>query len=310
MSSLLGILIPLFVPLILQFNLLNKTRSGLEWLFNLWMVVSLTLYMFQGEGWFLSSYYLRYLSLVILIVIAVISFTQLPPDAWNRSQIWPPDWKPLVWYLIPSLVFTLLLANQIMGTRYTGTSVNLQFPLKNGTFLFAQAGSTGILNHHHDAGSQNYAQDIVGLDKFGRHASTLVPTSLEDYVIFGKPIYSPCEGEIVSSVDELEDIKPGDPLDTTHPAGNHVYITCREEKIQVLLAHMKKGSLTVKPGDIVKIGDQIGLVGNSGNTTEPHLHIHARVGGSLEDITGGTAIPIVFDDKFYIRNMIYNDSNS
>jgi hypothetical protein len=310
MNSLLGILIPLFVPIILQFNLLNKTRSGLEWLLNLWMVVSLTLYMFLGEGWFLSSYYFRYLSLVILIVFVVISFFQLPPGAWKLAQIWPPDWKTFVWYLAPSLIFSILLANQVMGTRYTGAAVNLQFPLKDGTYLFAQAGSTGILNQHHDAGSQNYAQDIIGMDKFGRHASTLVPASLEEYEIFGKPIYSPCDGEIVTVRDGLEDIKPGDPLDTAHAAGNHVYITCREQNVQVLLAHMKKGSLSVKPGDTIKTGDPIGLVGNSGNTTEPHLHIHARVGGNLEDITDGTPIPVLFGGKFYIRNMIYNDSNS
>jgi hypothetical protein len=273
------------------------------------MVVSLTLYMFQGEGWFLSSYYFRYLSLVILIVICVISFTQLPPEAWTRSQIWPPDWKQLVWYLLPSLVFSILLVNQVMGARYTGRSVNLNFPLKDGTFLFAQAGSTGVLNQHHDAGSQNFAQDIVGLDKFGRHASSLIPASLEDYEIFGKPIYSPCDGEIVTAVDGVDDINPGDPLDTAHPAGNHVYITCKDENVQVLLAHMKEGSLSVKPGDVVKTGDMVGLVGNSGNTTEPHLHIHARVGGNLSEIIGGEAIPILFNGKFYIRNTIYTDSD-
>jgi len=305
MNSLIGILIPLFVPFILQFNLLGKTRSGLEWVLNLWMVVSLTLYMFLGEGWFLSSYYFRYLSLVTLIVLAVISFKQLPSDAWEKAQIFSSGWKTLVWYLIPSLIFSVLLATAMMGTRYPNTAVNLQFPLKDGTFLFAQAGSTGVINHHHDAGSQNYAQDIVGLDKYGRHASNLLPVSLEDYAIFGKPIFSPCIGTINSVVDGLEDINPGDELDTAHAAGNHVYIDCHEEKVQVMLAHMKKGSITVKAGESINAGDPIGQVGNSGNTTEPHLHIHARVGGDLEKLTSGTAIPILYDGRFYVRNTLY-----
>ncbi len=306
MNSLLGILIPLFVPLILQFNLLNKYRSGLEWLFNVIMVVSLTLYMFLGEGWFLSSYYFRYLSLVILVVIAVISFIQLPSDAWTKAKLLSPDWKTMIWYLIPSVIFCVLLYNQLIGTRYSGTAVNLQFPLKDGTFLFAQAGSTGIINHHHDAGSQNFAQDIVGLDRFGRHASILMPVSLDDYEIFGKPVFSPCDGIIHTTIDGLEDIKPGEPLDTAHPAGNHVYIDCQDGNVQVLLAHMKNGSISVKQGDSVIAGDPIGLIGNSGNTTEPHLHIHARTGGDLESIISGTAVPILYDNRFYVRNEIYN----
>lgn len=306
MNSLLGILIPLFIPSILQFNLLNKTRSGLEWLLNLWMVVSLTLYMFLGEGWFLSSHNFRYLSLFNLLVVVIVSFTQLPPGAWSKAQIMLPDWKTIIWYLAPSVIFTVLLVNQLMGTRYTGTAVELQFPLKDGTFLFAQAGSTGILNQHHDAGSQNYAQDIVGLDKFGRHASNLLPTSLEDYAIFGKPISGPCNGKVISVVDGLEDINPGGALDTAHAAGNHVYIDCQDEKVQVLLAHMKKGSITVKAGESINVGDPIGQIGNSGNTTEPHLHIHARVGGDLDGIISGTAIPILYGGRFYVRNDIYH----
>jgi hypothetical protein len=217
MNSLIGILIPLFVPILLQVNLLGKTRSGLEWLLNLWMVISLSLSMFLSEGWFLSSYYFRYLSLVTLIVFSLISFRQLPSDAWNKEQVFSTGWKTLVWYLIPSLVFSVLLANELMGMRFADTAVDLQFPLKDGTYQFAQAGSTGVINHHHNAGSQNYAQDIVGLDRFGRHASSLLPSSLDDYVIFGTPIFSPCNGKINSFVDGLEDINPGGILDTEHP---------------------------------------------------------------------------------------------
>ncbi len=307
MNSLLGILIPLFVPVILQFNLLNKYRSGLEWLFNVWMVISLTFYMFLGEGWFLSSYYFRYLSLIILLVFIVLSFLQLPPDVWTKARILSPDWKTMIWYLLPALIFSMLLFNQLKGREYPETAVNLQFPLKEGTNLFAQAGSTGIINHHHDAGSQNFAQDIVGLDRYGRHASILMPTSLDEYEIFGTPVYSPCDGTINTIIDGFEDIKPGEPLDTVHPAGNHVYIDCQAENVQVLLAHMKKGSITVKPGDTVNAGDPIGLVGNSGNTTEPHLHIHARTGGDFDSIISGTAVPILYNKQFYVRNQIYHE---
>ncbi|MGN7942219.1 M23 family metallopeptidase [Virgibacillus sp. 6R] len=59
---------------------------------------------------------------------------------------------------------------------------------------------------------------------------------------------------------------------------------------------MKKRSILVEAGDAVKRGQPIGLVGNSGNTTEPHLHIHAE--------KDGKGVPIRFDGKFLVRNSL------
>jgi len=53
-----------------------------------------------------------------------------------------------------------------------------------------------------------------------------------------------------------------------------VYIKIDETGTYLLLNHLKKDSIIVKPGDRVKTGDLIGRVGNSGSTSEPHLHIH------------------------------------
>ncbi len=47
--------------------------------------------------------------------------------------------------------------------------------------------------------------------------------------------------------------------------------------------HMRKGSLRVKPGDIVKRGQPLGLIGLSGNTTFPHVHLAVRYGGRVVD---------------------------
>jgi len=59
--------------------------------------------------------------------------------------------------------------------------------------------------------------------------------------------------------------------------GNHVYIKIDEMGTFLLLNHLKKGSVLVKVGDHVNEGDIIGKVGNSGSTSEPHLHIqHQR----------------------------------
>jgi len=70
---------------------------------------------------------------------------------------------------------------------------------------------------------------------------------------------------------------------------------------------MKKGSLMVKEGNPIGVGERIGQVGNSGNTSEPHLHIHARQGGNLESVISGIGSPILFDDQFFLHNTVWTE---
>jgi murein DD-endopeptidase MepM/ murein hydrolase activator NlpD len=79
----------------------------------------------------------------------------------------------------------------------------------------------------------------------------------------------------VTLVDGLPDHMPGVANDPSDPAGNHVVIKVADREY-VLIAHMQAGSLTVSEGDTVEQGQEIGLVGNSGNTSEPHIHIHVQ----------------------------------
>ena len=60
-----------------------------------------------------------------------------------------------------------------------------------------------------------------------------------------------------------------------HPAGNHVVVQTAEHEF-VYLAHFEQGSILVKEGDRVAVGDPLGHGGNSGNSSEPHLHIHVQ----------------------------------
>ena len=83
-------------------------------------------------------------------------------------------------------------------------------------------------------------------------------------------------------------------MDKKRPLGN--YVAINHEGTIVYLAHMMKGSLLVKKGDLVKVGQPIGKVGNSGNTSEPHLHMHAQ--------KESQGVPITFNGKFLVRNTV------
>jgi murein DD-endopeptidase MepM/ murein hydrolase activator NlpD len=77
------------------------------------------------------------------------------------------------------------------------------------------------------------------------------------------------------------------------------------EGISVLLAHLKPGSVRVSEGARVSVSDQLASAGNTGNTSEPHLHIHA-VRGRETDFkhiaSTGEPVPMTFDGRFLVRN--------
>jgi murein DD-endopeptidase MepM/ murein hydrolase activator NlpD len=70
------------------------------------------------------------------------------------------------------------------------------------------------------------------------------------------------------------------------------------------MAHLMQGSVLVKTGDRVIVGQTLARVGNSGNTREPYLHIHAKCGGKPESMLDGEGVPIWFDGRWLIRNSL------
>lgn len=94
----------------------------------------------------------------------------------------------------------------------------------------------------------------------------------------GAPILAAADGMVVAVVDGIPEVPPGTPLNENPTlknasdfAGNHVIIRMRPG-VFALYAHMITGSIRVKVGDRVQTGQELGLLGNSGNTSAPHLH--------------------------------------
>src|SRR5262249_18526151 len=171
------------------------------------------------------------------------------------------------------MFFAILAGLAFRGRRTRAAGLELGFPLRGGTFQVGQGGASLAVNYHFSHPSQRYALDVVRLNGAGVRARCLYPRDLERYASWGAEVVSPCDGVVTAAVDGFPDLPPPE-RDPKHRAGNHVVIECGDATIY--LVHLMRGSLIVRAGDRVRPGQSLGRVGNSGNTTEPHLHIHAE----------------------------------
>jgi hypothetical protein len=149
--------------------------------------------------------------------------------------------------------------------------------------------------------------DFVAVDTWGFRASGPMPEALSDYRIFGQRVLAPCDGTIVDVREDLADLPPPR-SDRSQPAGNHVLLHCPGPGVTVVLAHLKHRSVGVDVGQTVATGQPLGQVGNTGNTSEPHLHIHAvagKVEAIEEAIRTATPVAVTFEGRALVRNDIY-----
>jgi murein DD-endopeptidase MepM/ murein hydrolase activator NlpD len=98
------------------------------------------------------------------------------------------------------------------------------------------------------------------------------------YFCYDQPIYSVANGKVVAMSDGAPENVPHSqtyavPIDFNNAAGNHLVVEIAPRRY-VLYAHMRPGTVTVKVGDIVRTGEVLGHVGNTGSSSEPHLHMH------------------------------------
>lgn len=148
----------------------------------------------------------------------------------------------------------------------------LRLPFKDTWFTF-WGGDTKELNKHFGIGAQSHAFDFIVTDENGKTHSGSGERN-DDYYSFGKDILSPSDGTVIEAVDGLRDNKPGVTNDYMF-VGNYVLIKHTDKEFS-LLAHLRQGSVLIKSGDQVKTGQKLSECGNSGNTSQPHLHYHLQ----------------------------------
>lgn len=153
--------------------------------------------------------------------------------------------------------------------RYRTEPAWIQFPLR-GRWAVDNGGRAWLFNGHNGIASQRYALDLSSLGPDGRGWRGS-GRELAAHYAWNAPVYAPDEGIILEAEANLPD-NPVGVQDRINARGNYVLLG-RRDGTTVVLAHLKQGSLRVRPGDRVVAGQWLGQVGNSGNTSRPHLHL-------------------------------------
>lgn len=187
--------------------------------------------------------------------------------------------------------------------------VDIGFPF-TGRWLVQNSPADRVPSHGTTRFASSYAIDFVPVDAAGRTApirlaSLLRPEPANRFPGFGRPVLAPADGTVLAAHHDEPDHPAYRGLPsvryalTQHRraaagwmalAGNHVLI--ESSGVVLALCHLQQGSVAVRPGERVHRGDLLGRCGNSGNSTEPHVHVQAI---TTADAEHAAAVPLSFD---------------
>ena len=169
-----------------------------------------------------------------------------------------PDQVIIGFYLKPFVTY---------ATDERWTSNQYRMPINEDWFVFW--GGTNVFdNYHYAYEQQRYAYDLVQVKNGATFTGN--PLNNENYYAFGTDVVAPLQGTVVTVVDGCIDNVPGE-MDEALLAGNYVVLEHPNQEYS-MMAHLKNGSISVKVGDVVKEGHILGQCGNSGNSSEAHIH--------------------------------------
>ncbi len=193
-------------------------------------------------------------------------------------------------------------------------AVVLALPFRD-RWLVQNSPAARVPSHGTDLLGTRFAIDFVGV---GDHRRTAVRTDWrtvlateppERFVGFGRPILAPADGVVVLAHDAAPDhagrrsplsllpytLGQADRLRAglAAVAGNYLLIELAHGAGYVGLVHLRAGSLKVAVGDLVTTGERLAECGNSGNSTQPHVHVQVTDGPDLRTARG---LPLAFRD--------------
>jgi Peptidase family M23 len=307
------VMLHLVVPLsLILWTWIGSSTSLTAWLLQMLVLSFYVAFIFHMGSWVYASFYLRYTIIILAITAALWSFMH----ARSLPVFVSPHIAGWVAYgvgLAASALLAYFTVGAVRARFYDERPVNLAFPFKRGTYAVFEGGNgkaSSLMNYHYGASihkgahtnlSMKYAVDITKVTCWGNDADGFLPMENEKYAVFNEVVYSPCDGEVSAVEDEWPNETPWSGR-APYNVGNHVLLTSKD--FGVLMGHLQKGSMLVRPGDRVTKGQPIAQAGNSGWTSQPHLHVQAMK-KSAGSFWGWEGLPIFFDGKNPVKNSLF-----
>jgi hypothetical protein len=169
-----------------------------------------------------------------------------------------------------------------------GTKATLSLPFE-GEWTVFWGGRTAYQNYHTISANEYFAYDFLMIQN--RVSFSGNGQSNEQYFCFDKSVLAPAAGRIIAVENNINDNVPGT-MNSSQPFGNYIIIDHGGNEFSVF-GHFKKGSVIVSPGDTVVSGQILGKSGNSGNSSEPHIHYQLQDSRTLNQ---GLGLPAQFQN--------------
>ena len=295
------------ILLILLWFALSNRRTNIESLVKVVSIALLLLGLWLGGVWvYPPSYGLVIISL-IFAAIGVHHFLKPVSDEGKLRVLVSSSPLLLILPITCFLIFQGFSGRQVPKGKFI--KLDAPFELDTGACVIS-GGISPLLNFHifpsdnpRDLGQQ-YALDIIKVGPAGFRTKegfrlNPKPQNIEAYEMFNTVVVSPCDGTVVEYQNDLPDLAIGN-SEKLKTGGNGVVLQCSEYHVH--LHHMKQGSLTVTLGDQVRSGEKLGHIGNSGNTIEPHLHLHAETIVERGNTNlHGNPVHMMFNGRFMAR---------
>lgn len=189
-----------------------------------------------------------------------------------------------------------ILALKSPARRYT--LVTRPHFVSTGEWTVSHGGKRRATNYHHGSRAQRYAYDLV-VQKGGRSRDG---SSNQAAFCYGLPVLAPAPGTVVRAINDVAENRPGE---KGSAGGNGVVIDHGFGEYSASW-HMIPGTVTVKVGDKVELGQVLGKVGNSGHSSGPHIHFQFSSGIEKSPRQIGLQAPFVdvyVDGAWYPRKL-------
>ncbi|MEX1127340.1 MAG: M23 family metallopeptidase [Vicinamibacterales bacterium] len=222
----------------------------------------------------------------VLLIATILLLVLALESAVRRRLAWSPRRLAGLAALCALAGANVLYRTYPSSHDATPSPVDLQLPL-DGPITIAWGGRTRAVNYHVISPPERWAYDLLMTVDGRSHRGD--GHSLEEYYAYDRPVRAPAPGRVVAVSDGHADARPGRP-EPVRRGGNTIVLEIAPGHYLVM-AHLRAGSIRIQAGERVQEGDLVARVGNSGNSSEPHLHLHLQDSPQPD---AGEGIPFYF----------------